>query len=72
MGSHFALLRAFHARDGHANVPQRHREGNVRLGGWLHTQQERKQAREWSEAECRAKKVSDEEVSRLEVLLTEF
>ena len=33
----------------------------MRLEGWLHTQQERKQAREWSEAECRAKKVSPTE-----------
>ena len=43
----------------------------VGLGTWLRNQRTRYQAREWSEAERKAKRVtplSDEEVARLEAL----
>ena len=67
----FALLQAFVAREGHANVPQRHVEDGQRLGGWLSKQRTRHQLRTLSEAERRKKKVSalsDLEVQRLEAL----
>jgi superfamily II DNA or RNA helicase len=32
---HFAALRAFVAREGHARVPHRHREGGLLLGQWI-------------------------------------
>jgi superfamily II DNA or RNA helicase len=35
----FAVLEHFVAREGHARVPKRHVEGDVRLGSWVATQQ---------------------------------
>ena len=68
----YTLLRAFHEREGHANVPQKHVEEGERLGSWLSAQRKRYQARGWSEEERRAKRqgtpLSDEEVGRLEAL----
>ena len=67
----YAALRSFREREGHADVPSRHVEGEVKLGIWLNNQRTRMQARGWSEAERKAKKVSalsDEDVSRLEAL----
>jgi superfamily II DNA or RNA helicase len=32
---HLAALRAYVAREGHARVPQTHREGEIRLGQWI-------------------------------------
>ena len=66
-----ALLRAFVAREGHANVPQRHEEDGERLGVWLSRQRLQWQARGWSEEERKAKRLSalsDEEVARLEAV----
>ena len=34
----FASLQTFVAREGHARVPQQHKEAGVRLGGWVMTQ----------------------------------
>ena len=68
----YALLRAFVAREGHANVPATHKEDGERLGGWLAKQRERCQARGMSEEERKAKRagapLSDEEVARLEAV----
>ena len=67
----YTLLRAFHEREGHANVPYKHVEEGGRLGSWLREQRKRYRARGLSEEERRAKKVSalsDEEVGRLEAL----
>jgi succinate dehydrogenase/fumarate reductase flavoprotein subunit len=33
-----AALRVFREREGHVRVPQRHREGELRLGAWINTQ----------------------------------
>ena len=60
-----------HATTPTINVPDRHVEGEVRLGGWLQRQRQRMQARGLSEAERKAKRVSalsDKEVSRLEAV----
>jgi superfamily II DNA or RNA helicase/truncated hemoglobin YjbI len=35
---YLAALRAYVAREGHASVPQAHREGELRLGGWINRQ----------------------------------
>jgi len=67
----YALLRAYREREGHANVPKRHVEEGEKLGVWLGTQRKRHQARDLSEEERKAKRVSplsDEEVGRLEAL----
>ena len=68
----YAALRAYVEREGHADVPDRHREGELQLGRWLQTQRKRKQARERSEEERKAKTkasaLSDDEMSRLESL----
>ena len=67
----YALLAAYREREGHANVPRMHEEGGEKLGRWLGTQRKRYQARGWSEAERKAKRLSplsDEEVRRLEAL----
>ena len=34
----YGLLQAYHAREGSANVPDRHEEGGEQLGTWLSTQ----------------------------------
>ena len=68
----YAALRAFYEREGHANVPRNYKTADgLTLGTWLSNQRKRYQAREWSEAERKAKRVSalsDEEVARLEAL----
>ena len=67
----YGLLCAFYEREGHANVPKRHKEEGEGLGQWLQKQRTRYAARDMSEAERKAKKVSvmsDEEVRRLEAL----
>ena len=38
----FALLEHYHAREGHCNVPGRHKEENENLGSWLGTQRRAK------------------------------
>ena len=66
----FELLRAFVAREGHANVPRRHVEDGENLGSWLSNLRKRYAARDLPEAERKknASPLSDEEVRRLEEL----
>ena len=62
----YELLGAFVAREGHANVPQRHLEGDENLGVWLNDQRTRNAARDLPEAERRGRApLSDDEVRRL-------
>ena len=51
----YAALRAFYDREGHANVPKRHKTADgLGLGVWLQRQRTRYQARGMSEAERKA------------------
>lgn len=40
----YSLLKAFAEREGHARVPQRHKEGDFRLGSWVGSQRSRRAA----------------------------
>jgi hypothetical protein len=42
--AHFAALRTFVDREGHASTSQKHVEGNLRLGGWVANQRNRAEA----------------------------
>jgi hypothetical protein len=52
----FELLQGFHAREGHCNVPQHHRESGRKLGLWVSNQRVQKE------------KLSDERRARLDAI----
>jgi len=44
-GDNYLLLVKYQQREGHANVPKKHKEEGVNLGSWLYTQHSRKKKR---------------------------